>query len=385
MRQLLNFKYLCYALLVVSFISSLRNLILPPVFDEIQYAEIGKNIITKGEYSMFGVPCTFTPVLPFLVSLFYIKSFPALGFALVKLVNLILMIVGLRYCFLYLKKLNLPQNIALLIILVSAVNNAFVTWSTVIYPESILFCAFWMFIYNISDEIKTNKQVIGILIPLVLLIITRYLYAVLGVVFVYVVLRYLINLYKQKNVQSIGQVVLFSFLCLLPLLIWFKYVFSIEIDNHLNQSYFTRFKDNDLFYNIKAGLGIIKHDEVDKVNGIPAFISLFVPVTGLRNWIGSILLILFFSIGLWSKWKSEQYRVLTLSIFLVMLGLIVAGTGFSRYWLVLLPGFWLGFYHFFTLFKFKEKYFMFFVIGLSTLYVMNEVRLDYVILNRFYQ
>ena len=129
-------------------------------------------------------------------------------------------------------------------------------------------------------------------------------------------------------------------------------------------------------------MGILKHDEVDKVNGIPAFVSLFAPVTGLRNWLASIVLILFFSIGLLSKWSSVKYRILALSIFLIMLGLILAGTGFSRYWLVLLPGFWLGFYEFFNLFRIKEKYFIYFVILLSTLYVMNEVRLDYIILKR---
>ncbi|WP_396157173.1 hypothetical protein [Flavobacterium sp.] len=382
MTQLLKFKYIFYSLLLVSFLSSLRNLLLPLVFDELQYAEIGKNMITKGEYSLFGSPSTFTPILPFLVSLFYIKSCPAIGFAFVKFANLSLMIVGLRYCFLYLKKLDLPGNIALLIVLVTAVNNSFITWSTVIYPESILFCAFWIFIYNVTGEIKTNSQVIGILIPIVILMITRYLYAVLGVVLLYVVLQYVIGLYKEKKYNHMMQLVFISLLCFLPLLIWFKYVFSIESNHTLNQSYFTRFKNNDVFYNIKAGLGILKHDEVDKVNGIPAFVSLFAPVTGLRNWLASIVLILFFSIGLLSKWSSVKYRILALSIFLIMLGLILAGTGFSRYWLVLLPGFWLGFYEFFNLFRIKEKYFIYFVILLSTLYVMNEVRLDYIILKR---
>lgn len=382
MTQLLKFKYIFFSLLLVSFISSLRNLLLPLVFDELQYAEIGKNIITKGEYSLFGSPSTFTPILPFLVSLFYIKSCPAIGFAFVKCANLSLMIVGLRYCFLYLKKLDLPGNIALLIVLVTAVNNSFITWSTVIYPESILFCAFWIFIYNVTGEIKTNRQVIGILIPIVILMITRYLYAVLGVVLLYVVLQYVIGLYKEKKYNHMMQLVFISLLCFLPLVIWFKYVFSIESNHTLNQSYFTRFKNNDVFYNIKAGLGILKHDEVDKVNGIPAFVSLFAPVTGLRNWLASIVLILFLSIGLLSKWSSVKYRILALSIFLIMLGLILAGTGFSRYWLVLLPGFWLGFYEFFNLFRIKEKYFIYFVILLSTLYVMNEVRLDYIILKR---
>lgn len=380
-----TYRYFIYTLIAVSILSSFRNLVLPLVFDEIQYAEIGKNIMTKGEYSLYGTPSTFTPILTFLVGLFYLKSLPSLGFVLVKLTNLLLMILGFRYCYLYLKQLNLSTSIISLIILVSAVNNATVTWSTVIYPESIVFFSFWMFIYNIRIDVDGNRQIIKFLIPLMLLIMTRYVYAVLLLIVAYVLLKYLIKLYNEKKYNAIILVAFIFFLCFLPLLAWFKYVFSIETQIDLNQSYFSRYKDNDLLYNIKSGLGLIKHNEVDKVNGIPAFISLFIPITGIRNWIISFILMMCFTIGLVANWKFKNLRILTVSILLVMVGLIFAGTGFSRYWLVFLPGFWLGFYQFFSLFKINEKYFKFFVMVLSLLYVLNEVRLDYVILTRFYQ
>lgn len=382
MKEYITTRNLIYVLFFVSFLSALRGIMLPLAADELQYAEIGKNIVTKGQYSLFGEPSTFTPVLPFLVSLFYMKSAPALGFALVKIFNLILMVIGLRFCFLFLKKVNIPVNIALIIILLSVTNNTIVSWSSLIYPESILFCSFWIFLYFIIDRIEYPKQVLYILIPLFFLIITRYLYAVFLLIAGYYIFEYLIRLYVAKEFKSVYKVILISLICFVPLLLWFKYVMFVESQIHLDQSYFKRFKDNGIVYNIQAGLGLIKHDEVARVNGIPAFISLFVPVTGLRNWIVSIGLILVFCYGFFTKWKIKEFRIIALSIFLVMGGLIFAGTGFSRYWLVLLPAFWIGFYLFFISFKLNEKYFEKLALMLSVLYVFNELRLDYMILNK---
>ena len=382
MKQFLNSKYLIWCLLIISLISALRNLFFQLVSDEIQYAEIGKNIVTTGQFYLYGQPSTFTPTLPFLVSFFYIKSVPFISFTLVKLFNLLLMIIGLKYSFLFLKKLKLPSRIVILIIVLSAVNNATVVWSTAIYPEPILFCALWIFLYYVVEDIRTLRQVAYILVPFLILVITRYVYAVLIPIVAYYILKYLIQLYKDNNYKTIRNVILISFICLIPLLIWFKYVVLVEQENSLNVSYFTRFKNKDIFYNLKAGLGLIKHEEVDKVNGIPAFISLFVPVTGIRNWIVSIILIISFSIGLLSRWEIKEYRILTICIFLVMLGLIFAGTGFSRYWLVLLPGFWVGFYLLFIQLKLKQIYFENMALILATLYIINELRLDYIILNK---
>jgi hypothetical protein len=176
--------------------------------------------------------------------------------------------------------------------------------------------------------------------------------------------------------------VLYSLVCVLPLIIWFKYVYLVEKEITIEQSYFTRFKENDIFYNIKAGLGIIQHAEVNKINGIPAFVSLFLPVTGLRNWIISIGLIATFCFGYITKWKIKEYRLIFITIILIMLGLIVAGTGFSRYWLVLLPGYWLGFYFCFSYLKIEDNYFEKISLLLAVIYVINELRLDYLIVSK---
>lgn len=382
MKKYLTQRSLIYILFFISLISALRGMFFPLASDEIQYAEIGKNIITKGQYSLFGQPSTFTPTLPFLVALFYLKSIPALGFVLVRIFNLILMIIGLRFCFLFLKKIPISTNIALLIILLSATNNVIVTWCTAIYPESILFCFFWIFLYYIIDRIESPKQVLYFLIPLSFLIITRYLFVVFLVIAGYYILKYLIRLYLAKDYRSIYKVIMISFICMLPLLVWFKYVLFVENEVYLDQSYFKRFKENDILYNIKSGLGLLKHDEAMRVNGIPAFISLFVPITGLRNWIVSLGLIVVFCYGFFTKRNVKNLRIVSLSIFLVMGGLIMAGTGFSRYWLILLPAFWIGFYLFYTSFKLNEKHFEKLALLLSIIYILNEFRLDYMLLNK---
>jgi hypothetical protein len=382
MKFFLNSKFIIYSLLLISFLSSLRNLMFPLVGDELQYAEIGKNIIINGNYSLYGIPSTFTPSLPFLVALFYSKSFPLIGYTMVKLVNLLLMIIGLRFAYLFFKKINLSSTVSLLIVLLTATNNVFVNWATTIYPEAILFCCLWIFLYYIIDKIQSPKQVFYFLIPFVLLMMTRYLYGVFVIIIGYYILNYFIDRYQKKDFNSIYKVLLISVVCMLPLLVWFKYVYLVEKEVYVDQSYFTRFKNNDLFYNIKAGLGLVKHDEVGKINGIPAFVSLFVPVTGLRNWIVSIVLIASFCFGFVTKWKSKEMRLLFIAIALVMLGLIIAGTGFSRYWLVLLPGFWVGFYLLFNYFKIKDSYFEKCALLLSIIYVANELRLDLLIYNK---
>ncbi len=381
---MINLKNIIYSLLFLTFLSSLRGLFLPLGGDELQYAEVGKNIITKGTYFLYNMPCTFTPIMPFLVSLFYIKSIPVLGFALVKIFNILLMVIGLRYAYLFFKKIGLTIEIALIIVLLTAVNNIFLSCSSVIYPESVLFCFLWIYIYNSSKVLNSPKQLLFLLVPLVILILTRYLYAVYIPITLYFTINYFLKLKKEKKYAELNKALFIIFLSALPLIFWFKYVFTIESNLALEQSYFTRFKNNDLFYNIKSGLGIIQHGEVGKINGIPAFVSLFVPITGLRNWILSTALIVIFVFGLFTKWQNQQYKNIIFYVLLGMAGLVFAGTGFSRYWMVFLPIYWLGFYLFYKKMNFNELYFKRLAIVLSLIYVVNELRIDYLIFQKIF-
>ncbi len=370
------------SLIFISFVSSLRILILPISGDEITYSRIAENIILHGEYSLDEKPSTITPSLPVLISLFYTKTNLVLGFVMAKLANLLFLIIGLRYLFLFLKKLAINSEVIWVIILLTIVNSNFVVWSLVLYPEAILFCFFWVFIYHISKDINKPRDTFFIFISLGVLVLTRYVYAVFGILVLYVIFNYLKNLVQKRNYFAIQKIFIFAIISLLPLLFWFKYVYNVEKEADTVLSYFARFKNNEVLYNLRAGIGLIKHDEVGNVNGIPAFITLFLPITGYRNWALSIILILGFVIGFISKWKVGPYRKLFIAILLVMFGLIFAGTGFSRYWLPMLPGYLLGFYLFFNSLKLKDSYFVLLFKIIAVIYVVNELRLDYLILNK---
>jgi hypothetical protein len=161
-------------------------------------------------------------------------------------------------------------------------------------------------------------------------------------------------------------------------------VYNIESQNLSEISYFNRFKigENPLWYNIKCGLGLEKHYEVSRINGIPAFISLFVPITGVRNFFISSVLLLAVFFGLYQKVKNAIVVNLLLAFSLVMLGFILAGTGFSRYWLLLLPIIYLGYYLIYAKFFPNPKYFIRIAQILSIVLVLNEIRLTFLILKK---
>ena len=191
---------------------------------------------------------------------------------------------------------------------------------------------------------------------------------------------------KKKNIDfnEFRYIILYSFICFVPILFWFKYVYGIEQNNLSELSYFSRFKnDITLLDNIKFGLGISQSPETNKINGIPAFISLFIPITGLRNYFVSVILILLFLVGYIKTSKNTNLKFLLGITILIMVGFIFAGTGFSRYWLILLPSFYLGYYFFFKMFHFKDELFLKLSKIIAVFYVLNELRLDYIILNKY--
>lgn len=383
-KKFIENNKLISVLIFISFLSSLRALLLPLTGDSLTYTEIAENILFHGKYAYQGKPSTITPTLPFIIAFFYTKFNPVLGFLIIKLLNLLFIIIGLKYLYLFLNKLNLKAGIIWTIFLLTIVNNNFVLWSLPLYPEPILFCFFWMLIHFITEKIYKPRDIIFLLLPFVILTLTRYVYAVLGLMILFVVLQYVIPVIKNKGFKSLLQTCLLIIIFSIPLLFWIKYIYHLEREFDTGLSYFSRFKENDFLYNIKAGLGIIRHEEAGNVNGIPAFITLFIPMTGLRNWILSIILIITFMLGYISKWQEGHYRKLFIILLLVLSGFIFAGTGFSRYWLIMLPGFLLGFYLFFSSLKFKDRYWTLFAKMTSVIYVINELRLDIKILSNYF-
>lgn len=368
-------------LIFISFISSLRTLFFPLSGDELTYAEIAKNIMLHGEYSHHGKPSTITPSIPFLISLFYTKFNPEIGFMLARITNLLFIIVGLRFLYLFLKSTGLARELLISILLLTIVNSNFVVWSLLLYPESILFCFIWVFLYFITKQNPTSRDLFFILASLAVLIITRYVFAVLLLLILIKLFNFLRTQFEERNYRELKKVFVYSFICFLPLVFWFKYVYNLEKETDTGLSYFNRFKEGNVLYNIKAGIGLIKHQEVGNINGIPAFITLFLPITAFRSWILSIILLVPIILGYLNNIRNDHYRTLGVTIIFVMAGLIFAGTGFSRYWLPLLPGFLIGFYLFFRYLKLKDTHFVLLAKIGAMIYVINELRLDISILN----
>jgi hypothetical protein len=288
-------------------------------------------------------------------------------------------IFGFRYLFIFLNKQNLNKSIVWIIITLTAVNTTSVAWFSTLYPEAFAFFCFWGFVFYSSESPKSSNLV-KLLLFFILLIFTRYVYAVLGLVVLVNYHEYL----KTNFIKYRADIIKYSIVFLIPVLLWGKYIINVEKENLSGISYFKRFEiDNPILYNIKCGLGLEKHHEVDKINGIPAFVSLFIPKTGIRNYSISVLLILAFVFGYILKQKNLALKKLLLSITLIMLGFLFAGTGFNRYWLILLPGFYLGYYFLWERLNLKTTWFIYLSLGIALIFAINEIRLDILIFNNY--
>ncbi|NLP56623.1 hypothetical protein [Lutibacter sp. B1] len=376
-KQFIKEEKIFSLIIILSLVSSLRTLVVPLQGDELTYLKLANNLL-NGKYYLLNNPSTVAPIIPFIIAFFKINAFPMLGFALSKLFHIGLTIFGFRYLYLFLKKQQIDNRVILSIIALTAVNPIAINYFGSLYPEAILFFCFWGFLYySISEcSIKNFIKMLGLFL---LISMTRYLYLVLGIIVIFNIYRY----YKTFNKKNIYKLINYTIIIILPILFWAKYVYNIEQNNLSEISYFNRFKtENQFLYNVKAGLGIIKHHEVSRINGIPAFISLFVPITGFRNYLGSVILILAFAFGYYKKNNSFGIKILIISILITMLGLIFAGTGFSRYWLILLPGFLLGYYFLATKFNINDKWFIYTSQIICFIYIANEIRLNFLILNK---
>jgi len=311
-------------IILLSLLSSLRSLIIPLQADELTYFKLANNIL-NGKYYLTNNPSTVTPIIPFIMAFFKTSAFPMIGFALNKLFHIGLTILGFRYIYLFLKKQQIDNRVILSIIALTVVNPIGINYFASLYPEAVLFFCFWGFMYYSISEYN-SKNFIKMIGLFLLLTMTRYLYIVLGVIVIFNFYQY----YKTTNKKTIYQLMKYTVILILPIIFWAKYVYNIEQNNLSEISYFNRFKtDNQLLYNVKAGLGLIKHDEVSRVNGIPAFISLFVPITGFRNYLLSVIVIFAFIFGYVRKHNLLGTKILITSILLTMFGLIIAGTGLS--------------------------------------------------------
>ncbi|MFC6860456.1 hypothetical protein [Zunongwangia atlantica] len=375
-------KWFFYTIFILSILSMIRTFIIPLQADEITYFQIAKNIL-EGRYYQVDNPSTVAPVMPLILAFFYSLEFPELSILIAKIFPILLFLGGLFFLYKFLKNIELEKKIILTIISLTIVNPIGIVFYSSFYPESVLFVCFWGLMYYLSKKEYSVSNFYKIVLLFLLISLTRYLYFILGAIVVYD----FIMVMKQNNLRNRIKLCLFICIALMPIILWFKYVYMIELSNLSEISYFNRFKtESKTLYNIKAGLGLIQHEEVNKINGIPAFISLFLPVTGLRDFFSSLLLIFTFILGyiLNFNYLSKGIRVLFFALILTMLGLIYAGTGFSRYWLILLPGFLIGFYLFFDKIDFPKKWFIIVSQLICIVYVLNEIRIDILYFERYF-
>jgi len=367
------FSFLFISILILS----LRNLFIPLQSDEITYFKISNNILS-GKYYQTDYPSSVIPIIPFLMAFFSFKGVPLLGFALHKIFHIILTILGFRFCYLTLSKLDIDKRIIYSIILLAAISSNFISFLPSLYPEAVIFFTFWGFLYYFNEP-KTISNFKRLFCLFILLIFTRYVYAILGLL----LLMYYYSFIKNSK-KDFWKLLLTSIIIASPLLFWFKYIHNIESQNLSEISYFNRFKvgENPLWYNIKCGLGLEKHYEVSRINGIPAFISLFVPITGVRNYLISLILLLAVFFGLFQKIKNTIILNLFFAFTLVILGFILAGTGFSRYWLVLLPTIYLSYYLIYNKYFSNPKYFVLVAQVIGLVLFLNEIRLTFLILKK---
>jgi hypothetical protein len=125
-----------------------------------------------------------------------------------------------------------------------------------------------------------------------------------------------------------------------------------------------------------------QHHQVNRINGVPAFISLFIPITGIRNFTISLVLLFAVFFGLYKYRKNDIIKQLSLIIGLSFLGFVLAGTGFSRYWLVLLPIIYLSFYYLYSSYIKKTDYFIYAFNLISLILVLNEMRITLLLINK---
>jgi hypothetical protein len=367
-------------IIVLSVMSSFRSLFMPLLADETTYNSIASNLL-NGRYYQNTNPSTVSPIIPFILAFFKTSTYPIIGITLHKLFHILLAILGFRYLYLFLLKQNIKKTVIIAIVALAVVNPIGISFFGRLYPEGILMFSFWGFIYYATSEVK-SKNFIKMLLFFVILIMTRYLYAVLGVIILFNCYRY----YKVSSKQTFLKLGMYCILFSIPILFWGKYVYHIEQSaTSTETSYFNRFKEvqNPILYNIKCGLGIEKHHMVQKTNGIPAFASLFLPIDGFRNYIISILLIIGFILGYYKKLDKIDLKLLLIAIILPMIGLIFAGTGFSRYWLILTPGYILGYYFLASKLNIPDRWFIYASYALCGIYIINEIRLDFLVLNRY--
>ena len=391
-EKILTQKNILFYGMIFVFILSLKYYFLPLQGDEVKYYELSQNIKNNAQYFYRNEPNTFIPTIPFIILLFDIPNYPLVGITLSRFLVFIMLIVGVYYSKKVLELIFVDQIVKNAILLVVLFNTQIIQWSTALYPDIVAFGLFWFILHRIllfsKGDYLTPEKWFVLVLSTSILVLVKYVY---GVLFLWIFLVWLkkiktscnlngftktFKLYKKHNIAIIVGV--------LPLMVWLQYLMGVDFGAEAIESGFSQFDssgENVLIRNLKRGLGVMPKEN-GKINGIPAFINNFIPKTHLRDWTTSLLCLLIVLYGLIInviQKRNKIYVFLLSTLLLVMLGFIISGTGFSRYWLPLFPIFYLGIRETLRCFFKKDNVFVYFVFISIFFYSLNEIRLFQVV------
>ena len=313
-----------------------------PVFDSLQYIELGTNFIQNAKYHLDGFPNRFSPTVPFWYGLVCIKNNPSLSLILVGFVSILHFLLTICVVYKTLKMSGIDSRKILLVLLLFVSNTHVFSWTGMLYPESFLGLYFWLFMYYCvkTDKKKEDWFLLGL---------TYSILCISKLVFLPLILVILVYLIIHKS--NISKFLAVSSFCFGTLLLAFyvKYYCSVllpDVSKLFDFDYgATRF-DGDFKETLMKGLGFLPFKPGLRVDGIPSLINVLIPKTGLRSWWMSILVISLLVLPLiWQKSQSnwKNLKLLTVVLLIVLISFVCAGTGFPRYWIPLFPIFFLFF------------------------------------------
>lgn len=372
-------EHVLYGLIAISVILPLRNLFTPLFGDETTYLAIAQSTISNGFYSLNGNPSSVTPIISYLLLVCSGFSVPITNISIAKLISYLCGLVGVLFFYKYLKLKKVDNMTRLALVLFVTSSPVFAAWIGTLYPEGFILMGFWTFIYYFNKDFSIRSWIF-ILLAGVLIVLARYVYAVLGLLVIGYLFLGLRTMESGLKRASFFKFMGFAVFIAIPLITWFYHVYIVESAPSSGLTYFNRFEEQSFFDRVKAGIGLIKAPNVSRVNGTPALANMFIPITGFRSWLLSIPLLILLIVG-YTKEKAKKHRALCIALVLVLLGFVFSGTGFTRYWLALLPSFILGFYFCIPQTTHWQKIVLVASVCLALLYIANEIRITAMVLS----
>ena len=349
-----------------------------PVFDSLQYIELGTNFIQNAKYHLDGFPNRFSPTVPFWYGLVFIKDNLSLSLILVGFVSIFHFLLTICVVYKTFKMLGIDSRKIVLVLLLFVTNTHVFSWTGMLYPESFLGLYFWLFMYYIVKNEKSKEDWFLLGLTYTILCISKLVFLPL----ILVILVYLI--FYKCNISKFLAVTSFCFGTLL-LAFYIKYYCSVllpDVSKLFDFDYgATRF-DGDFKETLMKGLGFLPFKPGLRVDGIPSLINVLIPQTGLRSWWMSILLIALLVLPLiWQK-RQNNFKILKLLIavlLVVLISFVSAGTGFPRYWIPVFPILFLLFLNSvdFVVDKMKTHYKLTSLIAYTVVYahLLNDLRI----------